>query len=660
MAGVEVWSGDGGWGLEVRAACLQDTDFTTRCEAGERHLQREGWTVPLVTPSNASISSGGPRSGIALTAVNPRTGRVIFNKVTFLSLAFERHTPSSKSIHHRLTHIGCASLPQVFPLGQYWAHWADLEWHLQHVAPGRVVVLAIAVSGAVGLRHAAVRLAALGSLFAFHLPPTAHWTWVFIKGGRTLSETVTLHSRGTHHAHLLLPLSSLPYPPFSEPRWHYCATHGVMGGLCDEHDPDPLPPPKPAPVARQAALAHVPIIVTAGARHQYLYYTLTTLLAAPGALHHNVLVVLGDAPPSTTSLLHLLGLNFTTVAVSGRDNEKLFRYYRAVFRLLERSFPDAPAAILLDEDVEVSPDFFSFFSQTLWLLHADPSLYCINAYSATGFSGIAHDARTLQRGSVQVEWGYAVSLDFVRDVNTKWPNELPENDTLFYDEWIFRHGGRGRECVFPEMSRTKHFGVGVNTDAWSTEIYFLNKPVMRRPHVALQNVAGMVSGPWQRRFSASLASATPLTGNPCGENFVPRINISTNFVFFYKQVRKPDGQPDWSNFYFAAKCLNAWGVSAQGLHQHVLTVRPSLHTTLFLVGTPFSPHGHLCPPHVTPWQYATLTSSEDQILIDRIRHLEIGEFHVANLNVTTDYLAHLLIQPRLQRQASDGRRRAFT
>ena len=532
----------------------------------------------------------------------------------------------------------------MFPLGQYWAHWADLEWHLQHVAPGRVVVMAIGVSGAAGLRHAALCLHALGSLFALHLPPTARWTWVFIKGGRTLSETVTLHTRGPHHAHLLLPLSTLPYPAPSDPRWDYCAAHGAMGGLCDEHNPDPLPMPHPAPVARQAALAKVPIVVTAGARHQYLYHTLTTLLAAPGALRQNVLVVLGDAPPSTTSLLHLLDLNFTTVAVSGRDNDKLFRYYRAVFLLLERSFPDAPAVILLDEDVEVSPDFFSFFSQTLWLLHADPSLYCINAYSATGFRGIAHDPHTLVRGRVQVEWGYAVSLDFVRDVNTKWPSEPRRNDTLFYDEWLYRHGSNGRECVFPEVSRTKHFGVGVNTDAWSTEIYFLTKPLLRRPHVTLPDAAGMVLGAWQHSFDANLKSATPLTGNPCGRNFVPRVNTSTNFVFFYKQIRKPNGQPDYSNsnFYFAAKCLNAWGVSEQGMHHHVLTVRLSLHATLYLVGAPFSPYSHLCPPHVTPWQYATITPSEDQVLIDKIRHLEIGEFHVANLNMTTDYLAHLL------------------
>lgn len=415
-----------------------------------------------------------------------------------------------------------------------------------------------------------------------------------------------------------------------------------MGGLCDEHSPDPLPPPPPAPVERQAALTHVPVIVTAGARHQYLYHTLTTLLAAPGALRHNVLVVLGDTPPPTVSLLRLLGLNFTSVAVSGQHNDKLFRYYRAVFRLLERSFPDAPAAILLDEDVEVSPDFFSFFSQTLWLLHADPSLYCINAYSATGFRGIAHDQHTLQRATVQVEWGFAVTLDFIREVNAKWPDEARQNETLFYDAWLLLHGARGRECIFPEVSRSKHFGVGVNSEAWSTEMYFLSKPLLGRAQVPLRDVADMAWEPWQRRFTASLRSAIPLTGNPCGKDFVPRVSTPTTFVFFYKLGRKRDGQPEYHNFYFAAKCLNAWGVSNQGLHQGVLTVRLSLLATLYLVGAPYSRYGRLRPRHVRPWGTKTLTPKEEEVLITRIRELEIGEYHVANLNVTADSLLDLL------------------
>ena len=36
---------------------------------------------------------------------------------------------------------------------------------------------------------------------------------------------------------------------------------------------------------------------------------------------------------------------------------------------------------VLEEDLDVSQDFFSFFSQTVRLLEEDPSIYCISAWN---------------------------------------------------------------------------------------------------------------------------------------------------------------------------------------------------------------------------------------------------------------------------------------
>nr|XP_027221139.1 protein O-linked-mannose beta-1,2-N-acetylglucosaminyltransferase 1-like [Penaeus vannamei] len=384
-----VWSSSSGWGLEV------DDCNNTQQQACYNPIVRYNLLLP---PEDAHPHAPREGEGLTLTVLNQRNAAVVFHK--------------------------------VFPLGHYWAHYADLQWHLDRVAPGRILVLTVAVSGAMGLRQAALQLARLGSLFALHLTPMAHWTWVFVKGGRTISETVILQGLAQHQAHLILPLSDLPTPTtpsnqtLQQQRWHYCHLHAAMGGLCDEHTPDPLPPPPPPTLPRQSALAHVPVVVTAGARHQYLYHTLNALLTAPGAQRNNVLVVLGDAPQPTTQLLRLINVNFTKVPVLGEGNLKLFRYYRSVFQLVARTFPDAPAVIFLDEDVEVSPDFFSYMSQTLWLLREDPTLYCINGFSATGFEGRAFDKSQVIRGSVQVEWGYAVSLDFVREALASWIDEV--------------------------------------------------------------------------------------------------------------------------------------------------------------------------------------------------------------------------------------------
>ena len=44
-------------------------------------------------------------------------------------------------------------------------------------------------------------------------------------------------------------------------------------------------------------------------------------------------------------------------------------------------YPSAEHVIILEEDLDVAPDFFSYFSQTLDLLEQDPTLYCVSAWN---------------------------------------------------------------------------------------------------------------------------------------------------------------------------------------------------------------------------------------------------------------------------------------
>ncbi|XP_042883772.1 protein O-linked-mannose beta-1,2-N-acetylglucosaminyltransferase 1-like [Penaeus japonicus] len=601
-----VWSSCGGWGLEV------DGCNNTQQQDCYNPLVRYSLQLP---PEDTPPHPSREGEGLTLTVLNQRNAAVVFHK--------------------------------VFPLGQYWAHYADLQWHMDRVASGRVVVITVAVSGTVGLRQAAHQLAQLGSLFALHLTPMAHWTWVFVKGGRTISETVILRGVAQHHAHLLLPLSDLPSPTQSsnqslqQQRWQYCQLHGAMGGLCDEHSPDPLPPPSPPTLAHQSALANVPVVVTAGARHQYLYHTLNTLLAAPGAQRSNVLVVLGDAPQPTTQLLRLINVNFTQVPVHGKDNFKLFRYYRSVFQLVARTFPDAPAVIFLDEDVEVSPDFFSFMSQTLWLLREDPTLYCINGFSISGYEGRAFKKSQLFRGSVQVQWGYAVALDFVREALASW--EQATSNTMLYDFWLYMNIRKLRECVFPEVSRTRHFGIGINT------IPYLKEAVIRMPlqieaPIALQEVSVLKIQSWQKYISQEITEATVLTGNPCRDSFLPSPATARTYVFYYQLNILPGwgNTPNYFQYHVVVQCLGLWSLSEQGHHRGVSVVRFSLNSTLYLVGVPYSFYSNLQQPGNTPWNIDTLTDQQlDQM--GRYSHNKYSKRdHITNINVTSDYIMQIM------------------
>lgn len=515
---------------------------------------------------------------------------------------------------------------QVFPLWQYWAHWADLEWHLRRVALGRVVILAVSVDGLVGLRHATLLLIRLGSLLAPHLPPQSCWVWVFVKGGRTFTETAITTSRGTHQAHLLLPLLDTILPAshtrmlrgrnatLENVRWRYCSHHGVMGGLCDEYSPAPLPPPPTARVAQQSVLARVPVVVTAGTRQPYLYHTLTTILTAPGVEPQNVLVVLGNESQATVQLLLLLQVAHVTLPAGGGTNKQLFRFYRGVFQLVAQRFPDAPYVIILDEDVEVSPDFFSFMSQTLPLLQTDPSLSCVTGHAAEGFLGLAHDDTRVFRGSLQVEWGYGVTLDFVREALSLW--KTTGQTTLLYDFWLYVNVQKDRECIFPEVSRTRHFGMGVNTNSYLKEKGPVMMPLVRRAQVTLHNVHRLRLDKWQEDLARNISRATILQGNPCLDTFLPTHSISPLYVFYYRLMKAEccDGMPEPYQYSNAVRCLGLWWLSEQGYHLGVTVARFASNATLYLMGCPFSPYCYLKPAELPLWDIDALTEDEFEYL----------------------------------------------
>ncbi|CAL4179383.1 unnamed protein product, partial [Meganyctiphanes norvegica] len=78
---------------------------------------------------------------------------------------------------------------RVFPLIKFWAHWSDLQWHIEHTSPGRIAVFTMSSSGLRGLREAKKILSDLGSVFSKYLKDSSTWVWIFIIGGKTLLES---------------------------------------------------------------------------------------------------------------------------------------------------------------------------------------------------------------------------------------------------------------------------------------------------------------------------------------------------------------------------------------------------------------------------------------------------------------------------------------
>jgi alpha-1,3-mannosyl-glycoprotein beta-1,2-N-acetylglucosaminyltransferase len=112
----------------------------------------------------------------------------------------------------------------------------------------------------------------------------------------------------------------------------------------------------------------------------------------------------------------------------------------------------APRLIFLEEDLEVAPDFFGYFAALAPILDVDKSLLCVSAWNDHGQRGRASNATSLYRTDIFPGLGWMLTSDVGRELYEKWPN-------VYWDEYPRESKvRRGRQCVFPEMSRTHTFG----------------------------------------------------------------------------------------------------------------------------------------------------------------------------------------------------------
>ncbi|XP_030828404.1 alpha-1,3-mannosyl-glycoprotein 2-beta-N-acetylglucosaminyltransferase [Strongylocentrotus purpuratus] len=131
---------------------------------------------------------------------------------------------------------------------------------------------------------------------------------------------------------------------------------------------------------------------------------------------------------------------------------KISRHYKwALDQMFIRNSFDA--VIIVEDDLDVSVDFFEYFLATYPLLKEDPTLWCVSAWNDNGRdSRIEKNPGLLYRTDFFPGLGWMLSRDVWLELGPKWP-------AGFWDDWM-RHPDqrRGRSCIRPEISRTDTFG----------------------------------------------------------------------------------------------------------------------------------------------------------------------------------------------------------
>lgn len=112
----------------------------------------------------------------------------------------------------------------------------------------------------------------------------------------------------------------------------------------------------------------------------------------------------------------------------------------------------APRLLFMEEDLEIAPDFFSYFSAFAPVLERDKSLMCVSAWNDHGQRGRAVNNTALYRTDIFPGLGWMLTAELGRELHESWPNG-------YWDEYMREPKVRkGRQCIFPEVPRTHTFG----------------------------------------------------------------------------------------------------------------------------------------------------------------------------------------------------------
>ncbi|XP_050717401.1 protein O-linked-mannose beta-1,2-N-acetylglucosaminyltransferase 1-like [Eriocheir sinensis] len=375
----------------------------------------------------------------------------------------------------------------------------------------------------------------------------------------------------------------------------FCRKYEGYGDLCNCANPAPLDYPERK--LENSIIEDVPVGVAARSRPQDLYKCLVTVLRQPGASRRRLLVVRDGEEEEMTELLQLLQVKYViNQQLEGRmfpsPGVRISLHIRFVLHsLFHVAFPSSSKAIILEEDLLLAPDFFSYFNQTSWLLDADPSLYCVSAWNDLGALHVASRPDLAYRVETHAGYGWMVTRSFVDEVYDRWKTAEKDHD---WDIWFRSTEVRGgRECVVPDVSRTYHAGAtGAHINGLLSHIFFTAHPVTSTTDIKIQNVHRLIQTAYEEDLYRVLEGDNVLfldnVKHPCSRDYVPKNFTAGPVVIFFSMTGK-DHHLGWKKM---GACLGVWNLDTRSHHRGLFRLT-YYSTELYLIGYPYSDYSYI-------------------------------------------------------------------
>ncbi|XP_064101826.1 protein O-linked-mannose beta-1,2-N-acetylglucosaminyltransferase 1-like [Macrobrachium nipponense] len=256
-------------------------------------------------------------------------------------------------------------------------------------------------------------------------------------------------------------------------------------------------------------------------------------------------------------------------------------------QIFERN-PEVNLAIILEDDLELAPDFISYFRQVGPLLLKDPSLSFINAFNYNSYSHTASDPTRLYRGHGIPGYGWITSRRAAREMLGIW---APTNNSDATWDWWIRAGLMGsKDMIVPEVPRTRHMGGGGVHISGYDQILFSAQPLSNLSYVEM-NTNSMTKDEYDFNLRQDLARASEvqILQHPCDALPLPTNKTGDSYAIY---IHQPGEGREHHSYYVVSLCL---GINDRDPHEsyNLMTTFSFYGNQVFVIACPHSPY---CSP----------------------------------------------------------------
>jgi len=159
--------------------------------------------------------------------------------------------------------------------------------------------------------------------------------------------------------------------------------------------------------------------------------------------------------------------------------------------------------IILEEDLEIAADFFSFFAAVRPMVDTDDSVLAASAFNDNGFQGMVRDAKKVYRSDFFPGLGWMLPRRVWDELATKWPR-------AYWDDWLREPPQRkGRHTLRPEVCRSLHYGFkGVSVGQFQDHLRKIKlNGESTNVDFAAEDMGYLAQDQWRHDYLAEVVSA---------------------------------------------------------------------------------------------------------------------------------------------------------